>query len=111
MKAVWQHHPITVKEVQTAIHPTRKLAYTTVMTILYRLYLKGFLHRTLLNRTHYYEPAIGFSDVRDAAVGEIVDHFFQGSREGFVEFLEGRPDFELPANGRRDSADLDETLL
>src|SRR5262245_41478455 len=58
MKAVWQHHPITVKEVQSAIRPSRRLAYTTVMTILYRLYVKGFLRRALLNRTHYYEPAV-----------------------------------------------------
>jgi predicted transcriptional regulator len=111
MKAVWRQHPTTVKEVQFAIRPDRRLAYTTVMTILYRLYLKGFLRRTLLNRTHYYEPAVGFADVRDAAVGEIVDHFFQGSREQFVEFLEGHEDVEFPAKGKPEVVQLDETLL
>lgn len=111
MKAVWQHHPTTVKEVQAAIRPDRRLAYTTVMTLLHRLYLKGFLRRTLLNRTHYYEPAVGYADVREAAVGEIVDHFFQGSREQFVEFLEGRRDFQLPVSSTREMTQLDETLL
>src|SRR5262249_26424176 len=81
MKAVWQRLPITVRAVQIALRPSRQLAYTTVMTILHRLYLKGFLRRFLHSRTHYYEPAVGFADVRDAAVGEIISHFFQGSRD------------------------------
>ena len=88
MKAVWQRYPITVKDVQSAIHPQRKLAYTTVMTIMHRLFLKGFLHRALKSRTHYYEPTVGFADVRDAAVNGMIDHFFQGSRDKFLSFLE-----------------------
>ena len=88
MKAVWQRHPITVKDVQIAIHPSRPLAYTTVMTIMHRLYLKGFLHRALQSRTHYYEPTVGFEDVRDAAVSGMIDHFFQGSRDKFMRFMD-----------------------
>jgi predicted transcriptional regulator len=87
MKAVWQRRPITVKDVQIEIHAARPLAYTTVMTIMHRLYLKGFLHRTLKSRTHYYEPAVDFADVRDAAVGGMIDHFFQGSRDKFIQFM------------------------
>ena len=87
MKAVWQRYPITVKDVQIAIHPSRSLAYTTVMTIMHRLYLKGFLHRALKSRTHYYEPTVGFADVRDAAVNGMIDHFFQGSRDKFMRFM------------------------
>ena len=109
MKAVWNRHPITVKDVQMALRPARSLAYTTVMTLLHRLYLKGFVRRSLQTRTHYYEPAVGFADVRDAAVSDIIDHFFQGSRKQFLEFLGGHLVYE-PSNGNR-SAVLDETLL
>jgi predicted transcriptional regulator len=87
MKAVWHRCPITVKDVQSAIHASRPLAYTTVMTIMHRLYLKGFLRRTLKSKTHYYEPAVDFADVRDAAVGGMIDHFFQGSRDKFIQFM------------------------
>src|SRR5712671_1013496 len=87
MKAVWQRYPISVKDVQTAIQPSRPLAYTTVMTIMHRLYLKGFLHRALKSRSHYYEPTVGFADVRDAAVNGMIDHFFQGSRDQFIRFM------------------------
>jgi predicted transcriptional regulator len=111
MKAIWGEHPIAVRDVQQAIRPVRRLAYTTVMTIMHRLYLKGFLRRTLKLRTHYYEPAIGFADVRDAAVSDIIDHFFQGSLDQFLDFMGGHSPTELPPNGKDHSASLDETLL
>jgi predicted transcriptional regulator len=108
MKAVWNRHPITVKDVQVEIRPQRTLAYTTVMTIMHRLYLKGFLRRTLLSKAHFYEPAVPFDDVRDAAVSGVIDHFFGGSRNRFLEFLESDapqiPDVAAPSS-------LDETLL
>jgi predicted transcriptional regulator len=97
MKAVWRRSPITVKEVQAAIRRRRSLAYTTVMTIMHRLYLKGFLNRTMKFRTHYYEPAVSFVDVRDAAVSGVIDHFFQGSKEDLVDFLGGILTSERPA--------------
>lgn len=112
MKAVWQSHPITVKDVQIAIHPARPLAYTTVMTIMHRLYLKGFLHRTLQSRTHYYDPTVEFEDVRDAAVNGMIDHFFQGSRDQFMRFMdeeETGPVREVAGPAPR--AMMDETLL
>jgi predicted transcriptional regulator len=108
MKAVWRQHPITVKDVQVAIKPERSLAYTTVMTVMHRLYLKGFLNRTLRSKAHFYEPKVEFADVRDAAVSGIIRHFFRGSRHEFLQFLE---------NGNYDGpvisppSALDETLL
>ena len=118
MKAVWQRYPITVKDVQIAIHPRRKLAYTTVMTIMHRLFLKGFLHRALKSRTHYYEPTVGFADVRDAAVNGIIDHFFQGSRDKFQTFMGNNGATEHEDTDEREPvreiagpASLDETLL
>jgi len=108
MKAVWRGHPITVRDVQVAIRPDRPLAYTTVMTVMHRLYLKGFLLRTLQSKAHYYEPKVEFADVRDAAVSGIIRHFFRGSRDEFLQFLENNtsapPEISAPSA-------LDETLL
>jgi predicted transcriptional regulator len=108
MKAVWKTSPITVRDVQEAIRPSRKLAYTTVMTIMDRLYHKGCLDRTLQSRTHYYQPAIEYSAVRDEAVGNLVKTFF-GSKEKLQEFLSGEeapPPREIAA-----PSSLDEALL
>jgi predicted transcriptional regulator len=78
------------------------------MTVLYRLYLKGFLDRTLRSKAHYYEPKVEFSDVRDAVVSGVIRHFFRGSRDEFLQFLEhnGSAPPEIIAPGA-----LDETLL
>ena len=110
MKVVWQRHPVTVKDVQVAVRNRRSLAYTTVMTILHRLYLKGFLQRSLKARTHFYEPAVDFTDVRDAAVAGIVAQFFEGSRDGLLRFL-ANDDVQESTTERVGSTSLDETLL
>jgi BlaI family transcriptional regulator, penicillinase repressor len=114
MKAVWDDPPVTVKTVQAAIRPQRPLAYTTVMTIMHRLYQKGFLVRKLKSRAHVYEPAVPYSEVRNAEVDRLIDNFFAGSRENLIDFL----DSESP-NGNGSSPvqsvaahdDLDDTLL
>jgi predicted transcriptional regulator len=108
MKVVWRRHPITVKDVQEAIRPDRRLAYTTVMTVMHRLYLKRFLNRTLRSKAHYYEPQVEFSDVRDAVVSGVIRHFFRGSRHEFLQFLEN--DAVAPTEISSPGA-LDETLL
>jgi len=106
MKAVWNSAPITVRSVQEAIRPGRKLAYTTVMTIMDRLYHKGFLKRTLNARTHYYEPAINYTTVRDEAIENLIKSFF-GSKENLQDFLNG---VRIAPPARSNGA-FDETLL
>jgi predicted transcriptional regulator len=106
MKAVWNGSPITVRRVQETIRPGRSLAYTTVMTIMDRLYHKGVLKRTLHSRTHYYEPAIDYTTVRDEAIEALIKSFF-GSKEQLQDFLNGEP-ISAPA---RTKSVLDETLL
>jgi predicted transcriptional regulator len=110
MKAVWSRAPITVRAVQDAIRPGRQLAYTTVMTIMDRLYHKGFLTRTLRSRTHHYNPAINFADVRAEAVEVLIKNFF-GSREKLREFLDSEPDNAEWETESPPVRQLDETLL
>ena len=110
MKAVWQSHPITVRDVQESIRPGRNLAYTTVMTLMDRLYHKGFLSRTLQSRTHHYDPAINFNDVRDEALDLLIQNFF-GSKEKLQEFLQGEELESPPPMPAKTESRLDETLL
>src|SRR5262245_57316296 len=90
MKTVWDNSPVTVRTVQAAIRPRRKLAYTTVMTIMHRLHHKGLLNRKLKSRAHIYEPAVPYSEVRDAELVRLIDNFFAGSRENLIDFLDGQ---------------------
>jgi len=81
------------------------------MTIMDRLYHKGFLSRTLHLRTHYYEPAIDYADVRDEAVEMLIKNFF-GSKKKLQEFLRGEPSMTARVQSESTSAaNFDETLL
>lgn len=71
--------PLTTAEVRDQLHehaPDQPpLAYTTVVTILGRLYAKGLLTRTLDGRAHRYAPAaspegIAASRMHQTLVGE-----------------------------------------
>ena len=108
MKAVWRDPPVTVRDVHTTVQSSRNLAYTTVMTVMARLYHKGFLTRTLKSRAHYYEPSIRYESAREEAVVKLVDAYFGGSREELMDFLGGSEtsDYRFTAPNS-----LDETLL
>lgn len=56
MEVLWRKNPATPSDVRQALAPTRKLAYTTVMTVLSRLHEKGFLTRTKEGRAFSYAP-------------------------------------------------------
>ncbi|GGF96151.1 BlaI/MecI/CopY family transcriptional regulator [Paenibacillus abyssi] len=58
MEIVWKHEEITIKKVQSLLD--EELSFNTVMTVLNRLYEKGFLKKTVngsgRNRTSCYQP-------------------------------------------------------
>jgi predicted transcriptional regulator len=112
MKAVWAKPEVTVRDVQGALRPQRKLAYTTVMTLMHRLHLKGFLKCRRQARAHIYQAEVGFIEVRDAEVDRLIRNFFAGSRRDLIGFLEGQPaPSSPPIKASPPSEDLDETLL
>jgi predicted transcriptional regulator len=55
LDVVWRLGPATVRDVRTAID--RTVAYTTVMTVLDRLYKKGVLERERAGRAYVYSAA------------------------------------------------------
>lgn len=60
LEILWSHdHPLTAREVHDVLSEDRKLAYTTPMTILVRLYDKGLLLRGRSGRAFTYRPVKG----------------------------------------------------
>lgn len=59
MDQLWAaRSPVAVRAVRDALHPTRPLAYTTVMTVMDRLFQKGWLVRERVGRSYHYRPAL-----------------------------------------------------
>jgi predicted transcriptional regulator len=68
MDALWDRaQPATVREVADAL-ADRKLAYTTVMTVLDRLTTKGFVTRERVGRAWSYRPAAS----REAYIAQLM---------------------------------------
>lgn len=57
MMRLWAaDRPLLVREVREALLPERDLAHTTVMTVLDKLYRKGWLRRETSGRAYAYSP-------------------------------------------------------
>ena len=68
--ALWAHGSATVREMLDA--GNIKLAYTTVMTTLDRLYKKQLLNRVSEGRAFRYSPRYTQEELEKAAVGETI---------------------------------------
>ena len=84
MKVLWETGPAPVLVVQQRLPAQRKLAYTTVQTMLNILHRKGRVTRTLKDRTYYYRPTLSRRRAVGQAVGDLIDRLFGGSAESLV---------------------------
>jgi predicted transcriptional regulator len=102
LKALWSLGEGNVRAVQQGLEHTRPLAYTTVMTVLDRLVRKGKLTRRKVSRAFVYQPAASRDAIRQIAVRELLNGFFDGSEEELLLFLRGNDNkkaMAVPAGG------------
>src|SRR5947208_7335948 len=87
MKVVWDRESATVRDVYEALLEHRKVAYTTVMTMMKILEQKKYLKRTQADRAYVYRPAQPKRQVIGAMVREFVNRVFNGSAEPLLVHL------------------------
>src|SRR5215469_12300234 len=90
LNALWILGEGNVREVQEIVVRTRPLAYTTIMTVLDRLVRKGKLSRRKAGRAFSYSPETSRDAVRNAAIQDLLDGFFDGSEADLMEYLATR---------------------
>ena len=79
------HVELTSAEVrQRLADEGRRLAYTTVATLLRILVEKGFIRQTTLQRPFAYRASRTFKEVSVRLVNDLVDQVFSGSREALL---------------------------
>jgi predicted transcriptional regulator len=88
MRMIWLAGATTVSQVRQCLSPARPLAYTTVLTILDRLTKKGALTRSRYGRAHVYQPVLSFEASRDAALREVLEFYFEGSKDRLITYVE-----------------------
>lgn len=76
MEAFWRRGDATVREVVDDLNRGRKLAYTTVLTLISRLWTRGLLLREPEGRGFRYRPAKSREDLLAQLSDELIDRLF-----------------------------------
>lgn len=87
MKIVWRLEQATVRDVYEELLKRRKVAYTTVMTMMKILENKKHLKKTQEDRAYVYRPTKPKDQVLGGMVREFVNRVFNGSAEPLLMHL------------------------
>jgi predicted transcriptional regulator len=87
MKVVWELRTATVRDVYETLLRRRKIAYTTVMTMMNVLEAKQYLKKRAEGRAYVYQATRPRREVIKAMVREFVNRVFNGSAEPLVVHL------------------------
>ena len=87
MKIVWSLEKATVRDVYEELNKRRKIAYTTVMTMMGILEQKKHLKKSQRDRAYVYQPSRPQKEVVQKMVREFVNRVFNGSAEPLLVHL------------------------
>ena len=87
LREVWALGQATARAVHDRIAARRRIAYTTVMTVMKNLAEKGYLRYESEGTAYVYTAAQAPSDVRANVLGGILDKVFGGSSTSLVQAL------------------------
>ena len=87
MSALWQLGEGTVRDVLGLLPPHRKLAYTSVSTILRVLEGKKLATSRKDGKAHVYRPAVSKSEYESRSLRHLVDKVFDGAPSSMVQRL------------------------
>lgn len=81
MQILWSRKTATVKEVHQALTSKKRLAYTTVMTVMGRLAKKGLLAQRKVGKAYVYSPRVS----KNGFIQSMIKSVFGGLTEEFSE--------------------------
>jgi predicted transcriptional regulator len=86
MQVLWSRDEASVTDVQRAM-PGRRLALTTVATMLVRLEQRGLVSHRAEGRQYIYRSRVSPADVRETVTRELLRNLFDGDVTAFVTQL------------------------
>ena len=87
MNILWAKGSATVNDVQRALSPERKLAYTSISTMLRILEQKGILASRKEGRGHVYFPKLEKHEYETRSLHHLVNNVFAGAPAQLVQRL------------------------
>ena len=87
MSELWQLGEATVRDVMSRLRPARKLAYTSVSTVLRILEQKKLVKSRKDSKAHVYRPALSKAEYERRSLRHLVDNVFDGTPSALVQRL------------------------
>jgi BlaI family transcriptional regulator, penicillinase repressor len=87
VRLLWERGECTVVDVQEGLMPERRLAQTTVATLLTRLEKRGVVSHRATGRQFVYKAEVTEPVVRRSMVGELTNSLFQGRATDLISHL------------------------
>jgi predicted transcriptional regulator len=87
MEILWPLGEASVRNVWERVDPGRGLAYTTVMTVLEKMYRKGILAQRKKGKAYLYSAILGRDEALKGIFEYIRNAYFAGSYPEFVAFV------------------------
>lgn len=100
MDIVWELKGCSVRDVVKKLQSTRKLAYTTVATILQRLYDKGMVERKESKQGYTYYPKLSKQSYSKKLAKSFLGNFFKSYGDTAIASFAETID-ELPEKKRK----------
>lgn len=87
MNILWKLGRGNVNQILEALSEDRKLAYTSVSTIVRILEQKGYVKPIKDGRGHIYEPLIAKEIYEEMSIKHLVNHVFEGAPSSMIKRL------------------------
>jgi len=92
LRIVWDRGPVTVRDVYEELRERRRIAYTTVMSVLRNLAAKDLLEQDKSQSAYVYRPRVTDVEVARGILDAVVDKIMGGRREPLIEYLQQKTD-------------------
>ncbi len=87
MSVVWKIGSASVKDVFEELYPDKRLAYTTIMTVMSRLANKSVLKQDRSGTAYIYTPNVNQEEMANTMISNVVDKVLGGNPAPAILFL------------------------
>ncbi len=87
MEILWPLGEASVRQIWERISSQRSLAYTTVMTVLFKMHRKGVLSQRKVGKAYYYSPTLDRGQALESVVEHVLRTYFNGSPDNLLRFV------------------------
>lgn len=87
LSVLWEHGPLTVRDILNRLPDGKDRAYTTVLTIMQGMTRKELVTRTKEGTAHVFHPAVSRDEVLQPVMSRLLRNVFGGNPTHVVQAL------------------------